>query len=153
MRFDSRLAATLAILVLGGAPVVGQDSSAPPSPLETTVPEHLLGMVGDWRLEQEDQALPICALTFTEDQTISGWAITLPEPCPAPFPVAASFASWNVDETDGSVLIMNTEGQLTLRLEEGEDGLFVTPEGQLPAFYLMLPYDEDGTGGEAGDAL
>lgn len=142
MRFDTHLAA-LAILAFA-TPVIAQ---------ETTVPEHLLGMVGDWRLEQEDQSLPICSLTFTEDQTVSGWAIQLPEACPAPFPAAAGFASWNVDEADGSVLIMNAEGQLTLRLEEGEDGLFVTPDGQLPAFYLMLPWDEDGTGGEVGDEL
>jgi hypothetical protein len=142
MRFDSRLFAAALILLCASMPVLAQ---------EATVPEHLLGMVGDWRLEQEDQALPTCGLKFTEDKTDFGWTIELPEPCPAPFPPAASFTSWNVDEDDGSVLILDAGGAVALRLLEGEDGLFVTPEGELPAFYLMLPWDEDGTGGEAGD--
>ena len=142
MRFDSRLAAAALILGLAPLPTLAQ---------EVTVPEHLLGMVGDWRLEQEDQSLPVCGLKFTEEQSLGGWAIELPEPCPAPFPPADSFVAWNVDDNDGSVLIIDAERNVVLRLLEGEDGLFVTPEGQFPAFYLMLPWDEDGTGGEAGD--
>jgi hypothetical protein len=135
----------LPVLVLAAlaAPAVAQDVS--------TVPENLLGMVGDWRLEQEDQSLPACALTFTEDQADSGWLIELPEACPAPFPAAAAFTAWSIDEEDGAVLITGAAGELTLRLVEGEDGLFHTQPGVLPAFYLMLPYDEDGLGGEVPD--
>ena len=40
---------------------------------------------------------------------------------------------------------------MVLRLIEGEDGLYVTEPGVVPAFYLMLPYDQDGMGGEAVD--
>src|SRR5262245_34657717 len=117
MRFDS--IAALGLLLVGFAhPVLAQEVS--------TVPDLLLGMVGDWRLEQEDQSLPVCALTFTEDQSSSGWLIHLPEPCPAPFPPADSFAAWNVDESDGAVLVMDGAGTIVLRLVEGEDGLFVT---------------------------
>src|SRR5690606_22089259 len=116
----------------------------------SSVPEHLLGMVGDWRLEQEDQSLPTCALTFTEDQSIGGWQIHLPEPCPAPFPPADSFVAWNVDP-DGVVLITDGVRNVVLRLIEGENGLYMTEPGVLPAFYLMLPYDEDGMGGEVPD--
>jgi hypothetical protein len=119
----------------------------------STVPEHLLGMVGDWRLEQEDQSLPTCALTFTEDQSIGGWQIKLPEPCPLPFPSANSFISWNVDASDGSVLISDSLGNEVLRLIEAEDGLYMTEPGITPAFYLMLPFDEDGMGGEVGDEV
>lgn len=117
---------------------------------ESTVPEHLLGMVGDWRLEQEDQSLPACALTFTEDQSIGGWQIHLPEPCPAPFPPAEQFVAWNVDPA-GVVLITDGVRDIVLRLIEGEDGLHQTEPGVVPAFYLMLPYDEDGMGGEVPD--
>jgi hypothetical protein len=117
----------------------------------SSVPEHLLGMVGDWRLEQEDQSLPTCALTFTEDQSIGGWQIHLPEPCPLPFPSANSFVAWNVDDSTGAVLITDGERNVVLRLVEGEDGLYMTEPGVVPAFYLMLPYDEDGMGGEAVD--
>jgi hypothetical protein len=117
---------------------------------ESTVPENLLGMVGDWRLEQEDQSLPACALTFTEDQSIGGWQIHLPEPCPAPFPPADQFIAWNVDP-DGVVLITDGVRNVVLRLIEGENGLYMTEPGVLPAFYLMLPYDEDGLGGEVPD--
>jgi hypothetical protein len=139
--------ATLIPLVLATLiiPALGQDIS--------TVPENLLGMVGDWRLEQEDQSLPTCALTFTEDQTDTGWFITLPEPCPLPFPSANSFVAWNVDEADGTVLIIDAEGNEVLRLAEAENGLYATEPGIAPAFYLMLPYDEDGMGGEIGEAI
>ena len=144
MRFDSALRLASLGAVLFATPILAQES---------TVPDHLIGMVGDWRLEQEDQSLPICALKFTEDQLVGGWAIELPAPCPAPFPLAASFAAWNVDEENGTVLILDADRKIVLSLLEGEDGLFATPEGQLPAFYLMLPYDEEGTGGEVGDVF
>lgn len=127
------------------APAVAQDIS--------TVPEPLLGMVGDWRLEQEDQTLPICALTFTEDQADAGWLIEHHEPCPTPFPPANALYAWNVDPDDGSVLISDTLGAEVMRLIEGEDGLYLTEPGIVPAFYLMLPYDEDGMGGEVGDEM
>lgn len=141
MRID--IAAALALgLALVVPPVLAQE--------ESTVPENLLGMVGDWRLEQEDQSLPNCALTFTEDQSVGGWQVHLPAPCPAPFPPAASFVAWNVDP-DGVVLITDGERRVVLRLIEGEDGLYMTEPGVLPAFYLMLPYDEDGMGGEVPD--
>jgi len=142
MRFDSIAALGLA-LALATTPVLAQE--------ESTVPEHMLGMVGDWRLEQEDQSLPACALTFTEDQSVGGWQIHLPEPCPAPFPPADAFVAWNIDASDGAVLITDGMRNLVLRLIEGEDGLYMTEPGILPAFYLMLPYDEDGLGGEVPD--
>ena len=141
MRFDSAL--LLAVMMVGlTAPALAQEIS--------TVPEDLLGMVGDWRLEQEDQTLPICALTFTEDLVAGGWQIHLPEPCPLPFPSPNRFAAWNVDD-DGAVLILDSASTIVMRLIEGEDGLFMTEPGVVPAFYLMLPWDEDGMGGEAGD--
>jgi hypothetical protein len=140
MRFAS---ATIILAIAIASPAVAQDTS--------TVPEQLLGMVGDWRLEQEDQSLPACALTFTEDQSIGGWQIELHEPCPPPFPPADSFVAWNVDTTTGAVLITDGLRNIVLRLVEGEDGLYMTEPGIAPAFYLMLPYDEDGMGGEAAD--
>ena len=118
---------------------------------ESSVPEQLLGMVGDWRLEQEDQSLPTCAVTFTEDQSIGGWQIVLPEPCPAPFPPADAFVAWNVDSETGAILITDGLRNEVLRLIEAEDGLFATEPGIEPAFYLMLPFDEDGMGGEVPD--
>ena len=142
MRIDS-IAALSVILAGAITPSVAQD--------ESTVPEQLLGMVGNWRLEQEDQSLPFCPLVFTEDQAVGGWQIHLPEPCPSPFPSADAFPAWNVDTSDGAVLITDGQHHLVLRLIEGEDGLFQTEPGVLPAFYLMLPYDEDGMGGEAVD--
>lgn len=139
----------LTIIALGLAlvitPALAQETS--------TVPENLLGIVGDWRLEQEDQTLPTCALTFTEDQTDTGWLIALPEPCPLPFPSANSLVAWNVDESDGAVLILDASGNEILRLTEEENGLYATDPGVLPAFYLMLPYDEDGMGGEIGEDI
>ncbi len=142
MRFDT-IAALSLTLAMTAAPALALEVS--------TVPEHLLGMVGDWRLEQEDQSLPACALTFTEDQSVGGWQIHLPEPCPAPFPPADAFVAWNIDASDGAVLITDGLRNLVLRLIEGEDGLYMTEPGILPAFYLMLPYDEDGLGGEVPD--
>lgn len=143
MRFVSGLAGAFALATLPALSLAQEVS---------TVPEQLIGMVGDWRLEQEDQALPACALTFTEDQTTDGWQIAVPEPCPLPFPSANEFAAWNVD-ADGTVLITDTGGKLVLRLVEGENGLYMTEPGVVPAFYLMLPYDQDGMGGEVGDEV
>ncbi len=147
MRFDSlRLFLTGAILSCGlAAPALAQEMSS--------VPDQFIGMVGDWRLEQEDPALPFCALLFTEDQTEFGWMVSVPEPCAAPYPAASDLAVWNVDADDGSVVLYDADGNETLRLFEGEDGLFQTGEGVVPPLYLVLPWDEDGTGGEAGDEL
>ena len=142
MRLDIIAALGLTLAAIA-TPILAQE--------ESTVPDELLGMVGDWRLEQEDQNLPACALTFTEDQSIGGWQIHLPEPCPPPFPPADAFVAWNVDTTTGAVLITDGIRNVVLRLVEGEDGLYMTEPGILPAFYLMLPYDEDGMGGEAAD--
>lgn len=146
MRFNksTRIAVALAVIAI-----------APPSLAleESTVPEQLLGMVGDWRLEQEDPALPACALTFTEDQSIGGWQVVLPEPCPAPFPPSDSFVAWNVDSENGDVLITDGLRNEVLRLTEAEDGLFVTPPGVTPVLYLVFPYDSDGMGGETGEDI
>lgn len=143
MRFDSvGFAAGLALLA-SAAPLAAQEFSS--------VPDHLLGMVGDWRLEQEDQSLATCALTFTEDAAPGGWALVLPAACPAPFPPASAMAAWTVDDTDGSVIILDAAGGETLRILEDEDGLFIT--ATRPPLYLMMPYDAEGTGGEAGDDL
>lgn len=143
MRFDTRLRLAAVLALAASTAAFAQEQSP--------VPEHLLGMVGDWRLEQEDQTLPVCGLTFTEDVANGGWAVTIPEPCPPPFPPADAIVAWNVDEENGAVLLLDASQKVTLRLFEGEDGLFLTGEGVLPAFYLMLPWDDDGTGGEVGD--
>ncbi len=141
MRFDVvGLAAGLALLAAAG-PLAAQEVSS--------VPDHLLGMVGDWRLEQEDQSLPTCALTFTEDAAPGGWALALPAVCPPPFPPASAMTAWTVDDTDGSVILLDAAGGETLRLLEDEDGLFITATA--PHLYLMMPYDAEGTGGEIGD--
>lgn len=143
MRFASAVA--LGVILAGfAAPTLAQEDVS-------TVPEDLLGMVGDWRLEQEDQTLPTCAVTFTEDQSIGGWQIQLHESCPSPFPPADSFVAWNVDPTNGDVLITDGLRNEVLRLIEAENGLYMTEPGVVPAFYLMLPYDEDGLGGEVPD--
>lgn len=143
MRFDSvRVCAALAA-ALWATPLAAQEVAV--------MPDHLFGMVGEWRLEQEDQSLPTCALTFTEDAAPGGWALALPEPCPAPFPPPAAMAAWTIDDADGSVLILDTAGRVTLRVFEDEDGLFIT--ATQPPLYLMMPYDAEGTGGELGDVF
>lgn len=148
MRFDSARRLTLAAaLALAVAPAAAQELEL------SSVPEHLLAMVGDWRLEQEDPALPACAVTLTEDATDGGWAVALPQPCGAPYPAAGQLAAWNVDEENGSVMLMDAAGRVTLRLFEGEDGLFMTGDDVAPTLYLVLPWDADGFGGEAGDEI
>ena len=124
-------------------PALAQDTPA------STVPPELQGMIGDWNLEQEDPALPKCAIALTEDEAIGGWAVVVPEPCPAPYPAAAALAAWNVDPEDNSVIFLDAERQVTLRLLEDEDGLYDTDPAVTPRFYLTTPYDEDGAGGEA----
>jgi hypothetical protein len=152
----ARLLPLLGLFVLSPASLAqdAPETTLPDSMLiESTVPEQLIGMVGDWRLEQEDQSLPPCILTFTEDQVEGGWTVTVPQPCPAPYPVGSSLAVWSVDESDGAVVISNSTGAPVLRLVEGEDGLFHTVDGTTPTFYLVLPWDEDGTGGEVGEEI
>jgi hypothetical protein len=137
------LAATLTTL----APfAVAQDTGAS---AESTVPDELQGMLADWVLEQQDPELPKCALSFTDTPATGGWAVTLPAPCPAPYPAAASLAAWTVDPNDGSILLLDATGAETLRLLEDEDGLYDTDPNIEPRFYLLPPYDEDQSGGEA----
>jgi hypothetical protein len=140
-RFTIRLMGVA--LALGAAPAFAQDEA------QSTVPEQFIGMVGDWILEQEDASLPRCAITLTDQDSIGGWAIEMPEPCPAPYPPADALVAWNVIDTDGSVTFIDAERRVTLRLFEDEDGLFTTDPSLVPRFYLLMPWDEEGAGGEA----
>jgi hypothetical protein len=136
--------APIAILavMLATSPLHAQDHPS-------TVPEEFQGMVGPWSLEQEDPAAPQCALNLTDTQVEGGWAVEVPTPCEAPFPAATSLAAWNIDPADGSVLLLDTTGAVTLRLLEDEDGLYDTDPDKPPRLYLVPPYDEDDTGGES----
>ncbi len=154
MRFAAAgLRIFLVTLSLTAAPAFAQDagSSAPApdasSSEESTVPDELQGMVGHFILAQEDESLPTCPVTFTDQQSIGGWAIELPETCPAPYPVDR-MATWNIDTTDGSVLITDAERHVVMKLLEDEDGLYTTAPDIQPRFYLMPPYDAEGAGGE-----
>ena len=150
------LAAMLAALAVG--PAFAQSSSLPPiessalpdvSAPVSTVPEELQGMIGDFVLEQEDETLAKCALKLTDREAIGGWAIEVPEACPAPYPAADSLIAWNIDPNDGSVTRLDAGQHVTLRLFEDEDGLYDTDPNVTPHFYLLSPYDVDGAGGEA----
>ena len=150
------IAAVLAVLAIG--PAFAQSSSLPPmetssvpdvSAPVSTVPEELQGMVGEFVLEQEDESLPKCALKLTDQEAIGGWAVEVPEACPAPYPAADSLTAWNIDPNDGSVILLDAERHVTLRLFEDEDGLYDTDPNVTPRFYLLSPYDADGAGGEA----
>ena len=142
----------VALLAFAAAPVFAQSSAVAPDALasseQSTVPEELQGMIGDFILEQEDQSAPKCPLTFTDQEAIGGWAIEVPETCPAPYPPADQFVAWNLDDSDGSVILLNAERKVIMRLFEDEDGLYDTDPNVEPRFYLLSPYDEDGTGGE-----
>lgn len=141
------LRVAIALATLGAAPAFAQDASIP----QSSVPEELQAMVGDWMLEQEDESLPKCPLVFTDRQAAGGWAVEVPESCPAPFPPADQLAAWNVDDNDGSVILMNADRKVVMRLLEDEDGLFDTAPDTSPRFYLLMPYDEDNSGGEADE--
>jgi hypothetical protein len=141
--------ALLAALIL---PASAQDDAVsvpPPQDPNASVPDELLGMLGPWNLEQEDPAQPGCPLNFTATQVSGGWIVEVPDPCPAPYPGSASLAVWNVDAEDGSVLLLDSAGTVTLRLFEDEDGLYDTGPDRPPRYYLLPPYDADGSGGEA----
>jgi hypothetical protein len=133
-------------LILAGltGPALAQADAAP-----STVPEELQGMLGPWNLEQEDPSLPKCALNLTDTQITGGWAVEVPDPCPAPYPAATSLSAWNIDPNDGSVTLLDSAGNVTLRLFEDEDGLYDTSPDTTPRFYLLPPYDEDDSGGES----
>ncbi len=130
------VAATLLIGLTTAQPLFAQD--------QTTVPDELLGMVGSWVLAQEDDTLPTCALTFTDQQAIGGWAIDVPASCPVPYPAADKLTAWNVDEGDGSVILLDAERHVTLRLYEDEDGLYVSGPDQTPKLYLLPPSSDSG---------
>jgi len=144
----------LAAMAAAPALAAGTDasSSAPPadsSSAESTVPDDLQALVGDFVLGQEDDTLPTCAITLTDQEAIGGWAIQMPASCPAPYPAADELMAWNVDASDGSVIFLNAERKVVMRLFEDEDGLYDTDPDKQPHFYLLSPIEQDGTGGEA----
>ena len=142
----------LAALASGPALAANVTSSAPPSDAssaESTVPDDLAGLVGDFVLGQEDDTLPTCAITLTDQEAIGGWAIQMPAACPAPYPAADELMAWNVDSSDGSVIFLNAERKVVMRLFEDEDGLYDTDPDKQPHFYLLSPVEQDGNGGEA----
>ena len=146
----------LLFAALAGAPAVAANmpasSSAPASDsssAESTVPDDLQGLVGDFVLGQEDDTLPTCAVTLTDQEAIGGWAIQMPEACPEPYPAADQLTAWNVDSSDGSVIFLDAERKVVMRLFEDEDGLYDTDPDKQPHFYLLSPVEQDGTGGEA----
>ena len=88
------LAAAWLILILAAGPVAAEDAAAStpvplaPSSEESTEPEELQALVGDFTLAQEDEALPTCPIRLTDQQSIGGWQIEMPETWPAPYPSA-----------------------------------------------------------------
>jgi hypothetical protein len=148
--FSASLRLATIALLLAAAPAWAQSSASDTaSPAESTVPEDLQGLVGDFVLEQDDETLPKCPVTLTDQEAIGGWAITMPEACPAPYPPADSLMAWNVDPNDGSVLFLDAERHVVLRLLEDEDGLYDTDPNVQPRFTLLAPYEDDGSGGES----
>ncbi len=142
----------LAIIAIGlmAAPALAQQSSASSSEdAQSTVPDELQGMVGDWVLQLDGDNPPTCALTLSDQQSIGGWAVQIPDACPTPFPAAADLLSWNIDPADNSVIFLNAERKITLRLFEDEDGLYDNAPDSTPRLYLLAPYDQNGDGGEA----
>jgi hypothetical protein len=152
--FSASLRLATIALLLATAPASAQSSAsdAGASSAQSTVPEELQGLLGDFVLEQDDETLPKCPVTLTDQETIGGWAITVPEACPAPYPAADSLMAWNVDPNDGSVLFLDAERHVVLRLLEDEDGLYDTDPNVQPRFTLLAPYEDDGSGGESDGA-
>ena len=148
--------AAILLATMASAPVLAANatvsSSAPTadsSSAESTVPDDLQALVGDFVLGQEDDTLPTCPITLTDQEAIGGWAIQMPTACPAPYPAADELMAWNVDSSDGSVIFLNAERKVVMRLFEDEDGLYDTDPDKQPHFYLLSPIEQDGTGGEA----
>jgi hypothetical protein len=140
-----------ALAILAAPPALAQDASstAPDAAsAESTVPDQLQDMVGDFVLTQDDDNLPTCPVTLTDQQVAGGWAIEVPETCPAPYPAAGRLVAWNVDDADGSVTFLDADRQVVLRLFQDDDGVFDTDPGVSPRFFLLPPYAENGTGGE-----
>ena len=149
-RWISRLVrAGIVLAGLWALPADAQSSSAPPADASAlSLPDEVQSYAGDWVLQQEDANAPTCALTFTDQAVTGGWAVTVPDACPSPFPDAASLAVWNIDSEDGSILVMDAAQKVTLRLLSDPDGYYATAEDAPPRFYLVAPYEQDGEGGE-----
>ena len=140
------------IAALATGPAVAQDTPASediPTIPASTVPDDLQPFVGDWSLAQEDENQPTCPVTFTDQETIGGWAVNVPEPCLAPYPSVDDLFAWNIDPSDGSIILINAERHVVVRLFEDADGLYDTAADIAPRLYLLAPYDEEGAGGEA----
>jgi protease inhibitor Inh len=125
-----------------------QSSSSIPDVSASGLPDEVQSYAGDWVLQQEDASAPTCAVTFTDQPAAGGWAVTVPDACPAPFPSATSVAVWNIDSEDGSIIIMDAAQHITLRLLSNPDGYYATDEDSTPRFYLVAPYEQNGEGGE-----
>jgi Protease inhibitor Inh len=138
-----RLALTLGALI--AAPALAQDTSSSSS---ATMAADLESYAGDWLLQQEDTNAPTCAVTFTDQPVAGGWAISVPDACPAPFPAASALAVWSVDDSDGSITIMDANQGVTMKLLSDPDGYYATDEATNPRLYLVAPVDPDGAGGE-----
>jgi protease inhibitor Inh len=141
--------AGVVVVGLSALPAIAQDSSAPASDASaSSLPDEVQSYAGDWVLQQEDANAPTCALTFTDEPAAGGWAVTVPDACPSPFPAASALAVWNIDGDDGSILISDGAQHVTLRLLSDPDGYYATDEDSTPRFYLVAPYEQDGEGGE-----
>jgi hypothetical protein len=145
-----------ALLVFAAGPVLADDASsslaAPAAGDNSTVPDEFQNMVGDWSLAQQDDSLPKCPLTFTDQPSAGGWTVVIPDSCPAPYPAADQLAAWTIDPADNSVELLDAKGNVTLKLFEDEDGLYDTDPSTDPRFYLLAPYEQNGNGGEDDDA-
>jgi hypothetical protein len=135
----------MAIAMLGAGPAMAQSSATSAS---TALPEDLQSFAGEWELQQEDASAPTCAVNFTDQQVPGGWAIGVPDACPAPFPAASALAIWSVDDADGSIVILDADQRVTMRLLADPEGFYATSEDTPPRFYLVTPAQSDGAGGE-----
>jgi Protease inhibitor Inh len=145
-RFVGVLLFAAALVSLASGPALAQSSD--PSASSTNLPDDLQSFAGDWELQQEDASAPTCAVSFTDQQVAGGWAITVPDACPAPYPAASALAVWAVDESDGSIIVMDANQKITMRLLADPEGFYATDEDSTPRFYLVTPQETDAAGGE-----
>lgn len=134
------------MVALAAGPALSQDASS--SAAGPSLPDEMMGYMGDWALDQDDDKLPKCPISLTDQAVAGGWAIQVMDLCPAPYPDAKSLVAWTLDDSDGAIVVHDADQKVVMRLLPDSDGIFDTGEGTSPRFYLLPPYDVDSTGGE-----
>ena len=94
-------------------------------------------MLGMWSLTLDDDSIAECVVKLRAGNTIGGYQLDVPKPCPKDYPMEDVMA-WNAGTGD-EIIFIDVLRHVVFRFTQVEDGLYTTDPDKPPRFTLSQP--------------